>query len=72
MELVQRSNSHLKGKREALTEFRDVYAKEISNAWPEFEGTVKEILEGEIGERNGVSKEGNGANGFNEQEDKGS
>ena len=53
----------MKGKREALAEFRDVYAKEISSAWPEFEGTVKEILEGKVGEQNGVQREGNGANG---------
>ena len=63
VELVQRSNSHLKGKREALAGFRDVYAKEISNAWPELEGTVKEILDGKVGERNGVQKEENVANG---------
>ena len=71
MELVQRSKSHLKGKREALAGFRDVYAKEISEAWPEFEGTVKEILEGNVEEKNGVQRQENGANGVMDQENKG-
>ena len=45
MELVQRGNQDLKGKREAFAEFRDVLAREVRSAIPGCRGEVERVME---------------------------
>ncbi|PYH43205.1 mediator complex subunit NUT2 [Aspergillus saccharolyticus JOP 1030-1] len=45
VELVQRGNQDLKGKKEAFRSFRDVLAREIRGAMPECRGEVKRVME---------------------------
>ncbi|RAL09963.1 mediator complex subunit NUT2 [Aspergillus homomorphus CBS 101889] len=45
VELVQRGNQDLKGKKEAFRGFRDVLAREIRGAMPECRGEVKRVME---------------------------
>lgn len=45
VELVQRGNQDLKGKREAFAAFRDVLAREVRGAMPECRGEVDRVLE---------------------------
>ncbi|RAH73530.1 mediator complex subunit NUT2 [Aspergillus aculeatinus CBS 121060] len=45
VELVQRGNQDLKGKKEAFRGFRDVLAREIRGAMPECRGEVRRVLE---------------------------
>lgn len=58
VELVQRGNQDLKGKREAFAEFRDVLAREMRSAVPGCRGEVERVMEGL-----GVSSSGKGDNG---------
>ena len=44
MELVQRGNQDLKGKREAFAGFRDVLAREMRSAMPECRDEVDRIV----------------------------
>lgn len=44
MELVQRGNQDLKGKREAFASFRDVLAREMKSAMPECRGEVERVM----------------------------
>lgn len=44
VELVQRGNQDLRGKREAFAGFRDVLAREIKGAMPECLGEVDRVL----------------------------
>ncbi|KAJ5246514.1 Mediator complex subunit Med10 [Penicillium chermesinum] len=44
VELVQRGNQDLKGKREAFAEFRDILAREMRSAMPECRGEVDRVL----------------------------
>ncbi|KAJ5677715.1 Mediator complex subunit Med10 [Penicillium maclennaniae] len=44
VELVQRGNQDLKGKREAFAGFRDVLAREMRSAMPECRGEVDRIV----------------------------
>ncbi|KAE8340153.1 hypothetical protein BDV24DRAFT_164604 [Aspergillus arachidicola] len=45
VELVQRGNQDLKGKREAFAEFRDVLAREVRSAVPGCRGEVDRVME---------------------------
>ncbi|OOO05622.1 Mediator complex, subunit Med10 [Aspergillus oryzae] len=45
VELVQRGNQDLKGKREAFAEFRDVLAREVRSAIPGCRGEVERVME---------------------------
>ncbi|EAW08141.1 mediator complex subunit NUT2 [Aspergillus clavatus NRRL 1] len=51
VELVQRGNQDLKGKKEAFASFRDVLAREMRSAMPECRGEVERVLEGTGGKR---------------------
>ncbi|EYE99355.1 mediator complex subunit NUT2 [Aspergillus ruber CBS 135680] len=44
VELVQRGNQDLKGKREAFASFRDVLAREMRSAMPECRGEVERVM----------------------------
>ncbi|KAJ5408563.1 Mediator complex subunit Med10 [Penicillium cosmopolitanum] len=44
VELVQRGNQDLKGKREAFAGFRDVLAREMRSAMPECAGEVDRVV----------------------------
>ncbi|KAF7133647.1 hypothetical protein CNMCM5793_004939 [Aspergillus hiratsukae] len=44
VELVQRGNQDLKGKKEAFAAFRDVLAREMRSAMPECRGEVERVL----------------------------
>lgn len=44
MELVQRGNQDLKGKREAFAGFRDVLAREMRSAMPECRAEVDRVV----------------------------
>ncbi|KAB8227383.1 mediator complex, subunit Med10 [Aspergillus alliaceus] len=52
VELVQRGNQDLKGKREAFGAFRDVLAREMRSALPEVRGEVSRVL-GSLGVEGG-------------------
>ncbi|KAE8368498.1 mediator complex, subunit Med10 [Aspergillus caelatus] len=45
VELVQRGNQDLKGKREAFANFRDVLAREVRSAVPGCRGEVDRVME---------------------------
>ncbi|BCS27407.1 mediator complex subunit NUT2 [Aspergillus puulaauensis] len=51
VELVQRGNQDLKGKKEAFTSFRDVLAREMRSAMPEVRGEVERAIQATGGER---------------------
>ncbi|KAL3463863.1 mediator complex, subunit Med10 [Aspergillus heterothallicus] len=51
VELVQRGNQDLKGKKEAFASFRDVLAREMRGAMPEVRGEVDRVIRGTGGER---------------------
>ncbi|KAL2836370.1 mediator complex, subunit Med10 [Aspergillus pseudoustus] len=51
VELVQRGNQDLKGKKEAFASFRDVLAREMRGAMPEVRGEVDRVLKATGGER---------------------
>ncbi|GAD95002.1 predicted protein [Paecilomyces variotii No. 5] len=44
VELVQRGNQDLKGKKEAFASFRDVLAREMRSAMPECRGEVDRVV----------------------------
>ncbi|KAL4941733.1 hypothetical protein BDV06DRAFT_222870 [Aspergillus oleicola] len=61
VELVQRGNQDLKGKKEAFASFRDVLAREMRSAMPEVRGEVSRVVRatgGENGDRNGGAEFG--------------
>ncbi|KAL2826073.1 mediator of RNA polymerase II transcription subunit 10 [Aspergillus cavernicola] len=45
VELIQRGNQDLKGKKEAFASFRDVLAREMRSAMPEVRGEVERVVE---------------------------
>ncbi|KAL4880098.1 mediator complex, subunit Med10 [Aspergillus karnatakaensis] len=45
VELVQRGNQDLRGKKEAFASFRDVLAREMRSAMPEVRGEVDRVIE---------------------------
>ncbi|KAL5336521.1 mediator complex, subunit Med10 [Aspergillus crustosus] len=51
VELVQRGNQDLRGKKEAFASFRDVLAREMRSAMPEVRGEVERVLKATGGER---------------------
>ncbi|KAL4787658.1 mediator of RNA polymerase II transcription subunit 10 [Aspergillus varians] len=51
VELVQRGNQDLKGKKEAFASFRDVLAREMRSAMPEVRGEVEKVIQATGGER---------------------
>ncbi|KAL4919315.1 mediator complex, subunit Med10 [Aspergillus aurantiobrunneus] len=51
VELVQRGNQDLKGKKEAFASFRDVLAREMRSAMPEVRGEVERVIQATGGER---------------------
>ncbi|KAL3493038.1 mediator of RNA polymerase II transcription subunit 10 [Aspergillus germanicus] len=51
VELVQRGNQDLKGKKEAFANFRDVLAREMRGAMPEVRGEVERVIRATGGER---------------------
>ncbi|KAL3451222.1 mediator complex, subunit Med10 [Aspergillus insuetus] len=51
VELVQRGNQDLKGKKEAFASFRDVLAREMRGAMPEVRGEVERVIRATGGER---------------------
>ncbi|GFF30659.1 mediator of RNA polymerase II transcription subunit 10 [Aspergillus lentulus] len=53
VELVQRGNQDLKGKKEAFASFRDVLAREMKSAMPECRGEVEKVLAATEGEPQG-------------------
>lgn len=58
VELVQRGNQDLKGKREAFASFRDVLAREMRSAMPECRELVdKAVVAGNAGQEDGNVKE---------------
>ncbi|KAL4992406.1 mediator of RNA polymerase II transcription subunit 10 [Aspergillus falconensis] len=50
VELVQRGNQDLKGKKEAFADFRDVLAREMRSAMPEVRGEVDRVIQATGGE----------------------
>ncbi|KAJ0419071.1 mediator of RNA polymerase II transcription subunit 10 [Aspergillus carlsbadensis] len=50
VELVQRGNQDLKGKKEAFASFRDVLAREMRGAMPEVRGEVERVIRATGGE----------------------
>ncbi|PYH88656.1 hypothetical protein BO71DRAFT_338343, partial [Aspergillus ellipticus CBS 707.79] len=44
VELIQRGNQDLRGKKEAFASFRDVLAREMKGAMPEVRGEVDRVL----------------------------
>ncbi|KNG82717.1 mediator of RNA polymerase II transcription subunit 10, partial [Aspergillus nomiae NRRL 13137] len=64
VELVQRGNQDLKGKREAFAEFRDVLAREMRSAVPGCKGEVERVMEGlGVGNRDRDQGRDGGGNG---------
>ncbi|GIK02471.1 RNA polymerase II mediator complex subunit [Aspergillus viridinutans] len=53
VELVQRGNQDLKGKKGAFARFRDVLAREMRSAMPECRGEVERVLAATGGESQG-------------------
>ena len=51
MELVQRGNQDLKGKKEAFASFRDVLAREMRSAMPECRREVDKVVMATGGKR---------------------
>ncbi|KAJ5654318.1 Mediator complexsubunit Med10 [Penicillium lividum] len=58
VELVQRGNQDLKGKREAFAGFRDVLAREMRSAMPDCRGEVDRVVTATGGS---VDRDGSGA-----------
>ncbi|KAF7589451.1 RNA polymerase II mediator complex subunit [Aspergillus hancockii] len=56
VELVQRGNQDLKGKKEAFAEFRDVLAREMRSAIPGCRGEVERVLEAVGGGSSGTGE----------------
>ena len=54
MELIQRNNSYLKGKSEAMKEFRDALADDLVQEWPEMKEVVDSVVAGKGGGMSGV------------------
>ncbi|KAL4871746.1 hypothetical protein BDV12DRAFT_163763 [Aspergillus spectabilis] len=50
VELVQRGNQDLRGKKEAFASFRDVLAREMRGAMPEVRGEVERVMRATGGE----------------------
>ncbi|KAI4151505.1 MAG: hypothetical protein LQ340_003461 [Diploschistes diacapsis] len=46
VELVQKGNKYLKGKSQAVADFRDTLAKDMVNEWPEMKEAVERVLAG--------------------------
>jgi len=46
VELVQKGNQELKGKRDAFASFSEVLGREIGGRWPEFKGEVERVQRG--------------------------
>ena len=46
VELVQKGNKYLKGKSQALADFRDELAKQMVDEWPEMNDAVQRVLDG--------------------------
>ncbi|KAL3471562.1 mediator of RNA polymerase II transcription subunit 10 [Aspergillus californicus] len=44
VELIQRGNQDLRGKKEAFVSFRDVLAREMRSAMPEVRGEVERVI----------------------------
>lgn len=59
VELVQRGNQDLRGKREAFAGFRDVLAREMRGAMPECRGEVDRVVSA-TGGRSGGDGTGTG------------
>lgn len=59
VELVQRGNQDLKGKKEAFASFRDVLAREMRSAMPECRGEVDRVVRA----TGGTVPEGDGESG---------
>ncbi|CEJ54336.1 Putative Mediator of RNA polymerase II transcription subunit 10 [Penicillium brasilianum] len=57
VELVQRGNQDLKGKREAFADFRDVLAREMRSAMPECRGEVDRVVSMTGGTAGGEDRE---------------
>jgi mediator of RNA polymerase II transcription subunit 10 len=55
VELVQRGNQDLKGKKEAFASFRDVLAREMRSAMPECAREVERVLAATGASASGVS-----------------
>ncbi|KAF9886921.1 RNA polymerase II mediator complex subunit [Aspergillus nanangensis] len=55
VELVQRGNQDLKGKKEAFAGFRDVLAREMRSAMPECRGEVDRVVCATVGEVSSAS-----------------
>lgn len=53
VELVQKGNRYLKGKSQALEDFKDELAKQMVEEWPEMKDSVQRVLDGK-----GVGMEG--------------
>ncbi|KAL4761590.1 mediator complex subunit NUT2 [Aspergillus foveolatus] len=51
VELVQRGNQDLKGKKEAFADFRDVLAREMRSAMPEVRGEVDRVIQATGGKK---------------------
>ncbi|KAL5001512.1 mediator of RNA polymerase II transcription subunit 10 [Aspergillus recurvatus] len=51
VELVQRGNQDLKGKKEAFADFRDVLAREMRSAMPEVRGEIDRVIQATGGEK---------------------
>ncbi|KAJ5122562.1 Mediator complex subunit Med10 [Penicillium atrosanguineum] len=60
VELVQRGNQDLKGKREAFAGFRDVLAREMRSAMPECRGEVDRIVAASASASAGDQRDGAG------------
>ncbi|RMJ28188.1 hypothetical protein PHISP_00965 [Aspergillus sp. HF37] len=63
VELVQRGNQDLKGKREAFAAFRDVLAREVRGAMPECRGEVERVLESTSGTSAAAAASSDGGGG---------
>jgi mediator of RNA polymerase II transcription subunit 10 len=63
VELVQRGNQDLKGKREAFAAFRDVLAREVRGAMPECRGEVDRVLENTSATATSAAAGGDGGGG---------
>ncbi|KAL4896605.1 mediator of RNA polymerase II transcription subunit 10 [Aspergillus ambiguus] len=60
VELVQRGNQDLKGKKEAFAGFRDVLAREMRSAMPECRAAVDQVIEATGGSPSSGAAEGDG------------
>lgn len=66
VELVQRGNQDLRGKREAFAGFRDVLAREMRGAMPECRGEVDRVVlatGGDVSAGGGVAGGGDSGDG---------